>query len=78
MPVSRHPLHEEFPSFFSKLQSMKQQDSSFASLVSEYDITDKKIHGLESSSLPVSDAHISQLKRRRLNLKDAIQDQLQR
>ena len=57
---------------------MKQSDTSFAALVSEYDLTDKKIHGLESTLSPVSDAHISELKRRRLNLKDAIQDQLLR
>lgn len=78
MPISRHPLNEEFPDYFSKLRDMKRSDPSFAALVSEYDTTDKKIHGLESTLLPVSDAHIAELKRRRLNLKDAIQDQLAR
>ncbi len=78
MPISRHPLNEEFPDYFSKLQTMKQSEPSFAALVNEYDTTDKKIHGLESILSPVSDAHISELKRRRLNLKDAIQDQLVR
>lgn len=76
MPISRHPIEEEFPEHFFKLRDLKKYDSSFSSLVSEYDQTDKKIHGLECQLSPVSDHHIGELKRRRLSLKEAIQQQL--
>jgi len=78
MPISRHPLKEEFPQYFSRLRDMKRDDPSFSALVSEYDVTDKKIYGLASKLLPVSDAHMGELKRRRLSLKEAIQEQLVR
>ena len=76
MPISRHPIENEFPEYSFKLRDLKKYDASFSKLVSEYDLTDKKIHGLESNLLPVSDTHIAGLKRHRLNLKDAIQQQL--
>lgn len=76
MPISRHPIESEFPEYAFKLRDLKKLDASFSTLVSEYDLTDKKIHGLESNLLPVSDTHITELKHHRLNLKDAIQKQL--
>ena len=76
MPISRHPIEEEFPEHFFKLRDLKKYDASFSSLISEYDLTDKKIHGLESTLVPVSDSHMGELKRGRLSLKEAIQQQL--
>jgi len=76
MPISRHPLKEEFPQYFSRLRDMKRDDPSFSALVSEYDVTDKKIYGLASKLLPVSDAHMGEFEDRRVPVRVDGDDQV--
>lgn len=77
MPSSRHPIEREFPKYSSKLHHMKRLDPAFAALLDEYEDTDKKIYGLARQQVPVSDAHIGQLKRHRLSLIDSIVEKLE-
>ena len=68
----RHHILEEFPNFSGTISTMKRNDPQFASLLSRYDETDKKIYGIEVKSRPVTDDYIEFLKRERLQLKDRL------
>lgn len=68
----RHHILEEFPNFSGTISNMKKKDPQFASLLSRYDETDKKIYGIEVKNRPVTDDYIEFLKRERLHLKDRL------
>lgn len=66
----RHHILEEFPDFSGTIATMKKSDPEFASLLSHYDETDKKIYGIEVQSRPVADDYVELLKKERVKLKD--------
>lgn len=68
----RHNLIHEFPEFRSTIQHLKVHDRDFARLLAEYDVTDKRIYGIEQQMQPVADTYLEELKRRRVNLKDRL------
>lgn len=68
----RHHILEEFPQLSGTITSMKKSDPRFATLLSRYDETDKKIYGIEAKSRPVSDDYVEFLKKERLMLKDRL------
>ncbi len=68
----RHHILEEFPQLSGTITNMKQNDPQFATLLSRYDETDKKIYGIEAKSRPVSDDYVEFLKKERLALKDRL------
>lgn len=68
----RHNLVQEFPEFATIIHDLKTSNPEFADLVDRYDVTDKKIYGLEQQMLPVSDDYLGKLKKRRLELKDRL------
>ncbi|ALP54556.1 hypothetical protein Tel_16140 [Candidatus Tenderia electrophaga] len=68
----RHHFQEEFPNFSGTISSLKKSDPQFATLLSRYDETDKKIYGIEAQSRPVTDDYVEFLKKERLRLKDRL------
>lgn len=68
----RHHLQEEFPRFSGTISTLKKHDPRFATLLSRYDETDKKIYGIEVKNRPVSDDYVEFLKKERLRLKDRL------
>lgn len=68
----RHNLIHEFPEFRSAIQHLKVNDRGFARLLAEYDVTDKRIYGIEQQMQPVADTYLEELKKRRLKLKDQL------
>jgi len=66
----RHHILEEFPDLSGTIATMKKSDPKFATLLSHYDETDKKIYGIEAQSRPVSDDYVDFLKKERVKLKD--------
>ena len=68
----RHHFQEEFPSFSGTISTLKRNNPQFASLLSRYDETDKKIYGIEAKSRPVTDDYVEFLKKERLQLKDRL------
>jgi uncharacterized protein YdcH (DUF465 family) len=68
----RHNLIHEFPEFRSTIQYLKVHDRGFSRLLGEYDVTDKRIYGIEQQMQPVTDAYLEDLKKRRLKLKDQL------
>lgn len=68
----RHHFQEEFPNFSGTISSLKKSDPQFATLLSRYDETDKKIYGIEAQNRPVADDYVEFLKKERLKLKDRL------
>ncbi len=66
----RHHIQEEFPSLSGTIATMKKSNPKFATLLSRYDETDKKIYGIEAQSRPVTDEYVEFLKKERIKLKD--------
>ena len=68
----RHHILEEFPDLSGTITTLKKSNSKFATLLSRYDETDKKIYGIEAQSRPVTDEYVDFLKKERINLKDRL------
>ncbi|MFC7705272.1 YdcH family protein [Plastorhodobacter daqingensis] len=67
-----HDLAEEFPGQEGRIHTLRQSDPHFARLIEEYQEVNHSIHRAETLIEPVGDAHETQLRRRRLALKDEI------
>lgn len=68
----RHNLVEEFPEYSQYIEYLKTNDLEFASLLARYDQTDKRIYGYARNQQATTDAHMEQLKRLRVRLKDSL------
>lgn len=76
MQNEKHPLTHEFPEHSIDIAKLKTDDPEFAALAKEYHQLDHQIFGLEASKIPTTDKHFSELKNRRLVLKDQIYQKL--
>lgn len=72
----RHHLTHEFPELSHIIDLLKSQGGKFAELLKEYENTDKTIHVLEKQKQPTTDEHMTDLKMKRLTLKDQLYSQL--
>ena len=72
----RHHLNEDFPGLDASISDLKQNDQSFARLLSELDHTDKTIYSLEMKNRHPEQRQVGELKKRRMQLKDAIYHRL--
>lgn len=72
MSHTPHELVEEFPDAVDRIHALKAQDAHFAKLADEYHEVNRRIHRAETDVEPVSDEHQTELRRRRLELKDEI------
>lgn len=77
MSHTPHELAEDFPDAAEKIAALKQVDAHFARLVEEYHGVNRAVHRAETQVEPVSDGHESDLRRQRMQLKDAIWKRLQ-
>ncbi len=67
-----HELAEEFPGDVDKIHELKLSDAHFARLSDEYHEINRKIHRFETGVQPVSEAHETDLRKKRMLLKDEI------
>jgi uncharacterized protein len=72
MTHTPHELADEFPEFAAKLHELKLADPHFARLAVEYHDLNRAIHRAETGVEPVSEPHEGELRRKRMELKDAI------
>ena len=72
MPLSHHPLVQEFPQHKEKIHQLKLSDSYFSGLMDKYEELDKHIFRIEDGSEPTSDEYVEGLKKERLALLDQI------
>lgn len=72
MSHTPHELAEEFPEYVEKIHALKTSNPHFARLADEYHEVNRHIHRHESGVQPTSDTHETELRKRRLVLKDEI------
>ncbi len=72
MTHTPHELAEDFPEFAEKLHGLKVSDPRFARLAEEYHELNRAIHRAETNVEPVSESYEAELRRKRVELKDAI------
>ena len=72
MPITRHPLADEFPENKDQIHALKMKNSHFRRLAHEYEGIDKSIVRAEQGLEAVDDDYLSEIKKERLHLKDLI------
>lgn len=72
MSHTPHELAEEFPEFAEKLHALKTSDAHFARLADEYHELNREIHRIETDTEPTSDEYQTELRKKRMALKDKI------
>ena len=76
MPITHHPLTDEFPEYVDAIRDLKMNNAHFRRLAHEYEGIDKEIFRAEQEIEIVNDDYLSLLKKERLNLKDIIYNML--
>ncbi|MBY4675609.1 YdcH family protein [Marinobacterium arenosum] len=72
-----HSLYNDFPQYRERIQQLKHSNEEFARMAAEYHRIDHSIRGLETRGVPTSNDSFEQMKRRRVQLKDALFQMLQ-
>jgi uncharacterized protein len=76
MPISHHPLIEEFAEYKETIHNLKLNDARFRKLAHEYEGIDKSIFRAEQGIEIVNDDYLEKIKKERLYLKDQIYSML--
>lgn len=71
-----HELSNEFPDQAERLRELKLANSHFAKLAQEYHDLNREIHRIETDVEPASDQRTSELRKKRMLLKDEISSML--
>jgi hypothetical protein len=72
-----HYLGHEFPEHHDRIHQLKMENGHFRQLMEKYDEVTSKIERLEQEGEPVTDEHMEDLKKERLNLKDELYQMLE-
>jgi uncharacterized protein YdcH (DUF465 family) len=72
MTHTPHELAEDFPEHVDKIHDLKTKDAHFARLMDEYHTVNRAIHRAETNVEPVAEQHESEMRKRRMVLKDEI------
>ena len=72
MPLTHHPLVQEFPEYKVQIHTLKSRNNYFHHLMERYEAIDKQIYRIESGEEPTSDDYINRLGKERLSLKDEL------
>jgi hypothetical protein len=72
MSNTPHTLGEEFPGQMDKIHALKVSDPIFAQLLTTYDEVNDEIHVAETKVQPTSQDQETELRKRRLAIKDQI------
>lgn len=72
MSNTPHTLAEEFPDQIEAIHKLKVSDPHFARLLKEYDEVNDQVHLAETNVQPTDQFEEEKLRKRRLQIKDAI------
>lgn len=72
MSNTPHTLGEEFPGQTEAIHRLKVADANFARLLEEYDEVNDQVHLAETNVKPMDHFEEEKLRKRRLQIKDAI------
>ena len=67
-----HEFAEEFPGKTQQLHDLKLNDAHFARLADDYHEVNREIHRIEAGVEPASDERTTDLRKKRMLLKDEI------
>lgn len=70
MPLTHHPLTQEFPEYKDIIHALKLSNNYFHHLMERYEVIDKQIYRIQSGEEPTSDEYVNHLGKERLMLKD--------
>ena len=76
MSNTPHTLAEEFPDKVDAIHKLKISDAHFAKLLKEYDEVNDQVHLAETNVQPTDQFEEEKLRKRRLQIKDAIAEAL--
>lgn len=76
MSNTPHTLAEEFPEQIELIHKLKVSDARFARLLEEYDEVNDEVHLAETNVRPMDQFEEEKLRKRRLQIKDAIAEAL--
>ena len=71
-----HGLAEEFPEDGARIHALEASNAHFARLVETYRDVNRAVHRAETDVEPTNDAHLEELKKRRLQIKDELASML--
>ena len=72
MSHTPHELASDFPEYADEISTRRQSDAHFARLVDEYHTINRDVHRAETDVEPTSDDHLTEMRRKRIALKDEI------
>lgn len=72
MPLEHHPLITEFPEYREAIHVLKSENAHFQNLMESYEEVDKEIIRMEEGIETPEDTVLTELKKKRLDLKDQI------
>ncbi len=72
MSHTPHELAEEFPEHVQAMHDLKTSNAHFAGLFDRYHEVNRAVHRAETDIEPTDDAHMTELRRQRMALKDKI------
>lgn len=73
-----HELHEELPELAERITELKTSDAHFAKMADDYHALNRAIHRAETDIEPTDDAHLTDMRKQRLELLDRINAVLHR
>lgn len=68
----RHELAEDFPDQVEQIHELKTGNAHFARLADEYHVLNREIHRIETGIEPTSDQRETELRKKRMVLKDEL------
>lgn len=72
MSNTPHTLGDEFPNQMEKIHALKVSDPGFAQLLAQYDEVNDEIHLAETNVRPTAQDRETELRKRRMTIKDRI------
>ncbi len=70
--MQKHDLLHEFPEMKEKIHDLKVSNNHFRKLFDEYHEVDHQVHSYESGAQATTDAHLTELRAKRVHLKDEL------
>lgn len=72
MSHTPHELAEDFPEYVGTIATLRAENGHFSKLLDAYHQINRNVHRAETDVEPTSDAHMAEMRRERMVLKDEI------
>ncbi len=72
MSHTPHEIAEDFPEYAEAISKLRVTNGHFSNLMEAYHAINRDVHRAETDIEPTSDAHLTEMRRQRIALKDEI------